>query len=73
MRKFFLFLITVTQVIYAAEWRITANPCPRSMAGAITDSANQRLVLFGGGNYRLPWGTHLNDVWALDFNNESWK
>ncbi len=73
MRKFFLFLITVTQLIYAAEWRITANPCPRSMAGAITDIANQRMILFGGGNYRLPWGTYLNDVWALDFNNESWK
>lgn len=74
VKKIFLLITFIFSLMpYAAEWRATANPCPRSMAGLITDSLNQRLILFGGGNYRLPWGECFNDVWVLDYNSEAWK
>jgi len=43
------------------------------MAGLITDSVNQRMILFAGGNNRLPWGQYFNDIWFLDFNSETWR
>ncbi|MEO0182007.1 MAG: kelch repeat-containing protein [candidate division WOR-3 bacterium] len=73
MRKFAIISLTFISVIFSAEWQITANPTPRSMAVAVTDSIGQRMILFGGGNYRLPWGGHFNDVWILDFNTQTWK
>lgn len=38
----------------------------------IYDATNDRMVLFGGGNYRLLEGSLYNDVWALDLNDEVW-
>ncbi|MEO0162144.1 MAG: kelch repeat-containing protein, partial [candidate division WOR-3 bacterium] len=73
MRQFAIISLTFISVIFSAEWQITANPTPRSMAVAVTDSIGQRMILFGGGNYRLPWGGHFNDVWILDFNTQTWK
>ncbi len=73
------FLISTTLLILglvsAASWSIIANPCPRSMAGAIVDTVNHRMILFGGGNYRLPWGDNFNDVWSLSLEQgyESWQ
>ncbi len=73
MKKFILILYIFFTIIFAAEWQFTANPSPRSMAVTTTDSIGQRMILFGGGNYRLPWGEHFNDTWTLDFNTQTWR
>jgi len=77
MKKVFSSIILISIILinltYAAMWKVTANPCPRTMSQMITDSSNQRIILFGGGNYRLSWGQYFNDVWSLDLNSEGWK
>jgi len=71
----FLFLLYLSLIVYgySASWRITGNPCMRSMAGMITNTFNNQIVLFGGENGRLPWGQCFNDLWTFDLTNETWK
>jgi len=70
-------LITVINIIFinvlfSAQLKTIANPCMRTGAQMITDSLHQRIILFGGGNDRLPWGRFFNDVWVLDLNTRGW-
>ncbi len=58
---------------YSATWEITGNPCLRTMAGMVTATSNNYIVLFGGGNYQLPWGQCFNDLWRFDPTNETWQ
>jgi len=46
-----------------------ARPDPKSEASAIYDPVNDRLILFGGFNGSV----HQNDLWAFDFNSETWE
>lgn len=76
MKKCVLFAIMLALFVnnvYGGSLRTIANPDPRSYSCMITDSINARAILFGGGDYRLPWGQCFNDVWFLDFNSEAWK
>ncbi len=78
MRKYIIVVIInvlLISTVYAGigNLRIIGNPAARSYACMIADSINERAILFGGGDYRLPWGQFFNDVWSLDFNTEAWK
>lgn len=63
------------QVALAQEWSAIANPSPRHASSMIYDAKNERMVMFGGGNIRLPWGRVYNDVWALNLepNHDVWQ
>ena len=56
--------------IYADSLRVIANPSARAYACMVTDSLNNRIILFGGGR---AWSDLHNDVWSLDLNTEGWK
>lgn len=74
-KKMFILALNIIIIgsIRSADLRVTANPCMRTGAQMITDSLHRRIILFGGGNSRLPWGQYFNDVWALDLDSEGWK
>ncbi len=38
----------------------------------VTDSINGRMILFAGMNTGMPGGQYLNDIWALDADEETW-
>ncbi len=59
--------------IYSDEWRITANPCPRSHFNMVNDTYNGRIILHGGFDAYMPGGMYYNDTWALDPISETWK
>lgn len=68
-------VILLVQVGLTQEWSIIAAPSPRSGANMIYDAKNERMVMFGGGNSRLPWGDSYNDVWTLSLepSHERWQ
>ncbi len=49
------------------------EPNVRSYACMVNDAVNDRVLLFGGGNYRQFEGALFNDVWAFDPENETWS
>jgi len=72
MKKFAIALITgsmIVSFVYADSLRVIANPPSRTYACMITDSINNRTILFGGG---IPWVVFFNDLWSLDLNTEDW-
>jgi hypothetical protein len=64
-------VIVLAGNLYAASMHL-AMPEGRSYACMIHDVANNRIVLFGGGNYRMRDGRVFNDTWTFDPNNEAW-
>lgn len=74
MKRYIIMAISICIIsnAYAGSLRVTANPCQRSMAEMITDTYNQRVIMFGGQDYGLT-GRYLNDVWTLDLNTETWQ
>ena len=63
--------IAVLTYMYADSLRIL-NPEVRSEARMITDTLNNRIILFGGNNRGL-WGKCFNDVWSFDLVTGAWK
>lgn len=75
MYKSIIIIITMCSImsVNAGTLRVvTAHPCQRSMAEMITDTYNQRVIMFGGQDYGFS-GRYLNDIWALDLNSETWQ
>ena len=79
MSKKLLFCLATVAILSsfsaAHEWSIIANPPPRHAAKMICDARNERMIMFGGGNVRVPWGGNYNDVWTLDLKsgNQVWQ
>ncbi len=76
LKRFLILTVSgtiIVQSVYGGSLRVTANPCPRSEAVMITDSINNRIILFGGDNRTMPGGQAFNDVWALSLEYETWK
>jgi N-acetylneuraminic acid mutarotase len=49
------------------------SPTVRSYACMVNDATNDRMILFGGGNYRQYEGELFNDVWSFDSDDETWN
>ncbi|KPJ48192.1 hypothetical protein AMJ40_07965, partial [candidate division TA06 bacterium DG_26] len=64
MSKKLLFCLATVAILSsfsaAHEWSIIANPPPRHAAEMIYDARNERMIMFGGGNVRVPWGGNYN-------------
>ncbi len=73
--KKFVIVTTICMVVltsmYADSLRIL-NPEVRSESRMITDTLNNRIVLFGGNNRDL-WGKCFNDVWSFDLGTGAWE
>jgi hypothetical protein len=67
--------VLLVQLSAAQEWSSIANPSSRCGARMIHDVKNERMVMFGGMNTRLPWGELHNDVWTLSLSrgDEAWN
>lgn len=66
-------IITLSFLIFfgtgmSLEWQ-SLVPSAREFATLNVDSVNQRIIMFGGGSYRLT-GRWTNDVWEMPLNND---
>jgi hypothetical protein len=64
-------LIIVSSTLYAGSLRVL-GPEQRSMASMITDTVNQRIIMYGGQDYGLS-GECYNEIWAFDPALEYWE
>lgn len=74
----FILVVGVLLIIsfsYCEEWQIIGNPGERASAFVTIDSINRRMLMFGGDNMNLFYGSQHNDVWSLtlDSTNTVWK
>jgi len=65
--KFVILLVVFAAVSPAAEWT-ALTPAARCAARMCVDSANQRLILFGGTTVYMD-GRYFNDVWEVPLDN----
>ncbi len=68
-KKFFFcpaIVAVLASLSVSQEWTTITSPPPRHGAKMVYDARNERMVVFGGGNIRVPWGQFHNDVWELD-------
>lgn len=70
----FCFLVVV-QTLLAQEWTIRASSCARGGAKMICQVSNERMVMSGGGDIRLPWRPADDDTWRLGLRHRetSWQ
>jgi len=66
-RKLVVLLVVIAAVSYAIEWTALA-PQARCAARLCVDSANQRIILFGGTTVYMD-GAYFNDVWEIPLDN----
>lgn len=65
-------LVTLlASTLYAGSLRVL-GPAQRSMASMITDTINQRIIMYGGQDYGLS-GECYNEIWAFDPAIEHWQ
>ena len=72
MKNILCICILICTCMYADSLSVVKHLGQRAMAEMITDTLNNRIILFGG----YDWGfsdSCYNDVWAFDLVTETWE
>jgi hypothetical protein len=65
-----VFVCIITNALYGGSLR-AIGPAQRSMASMITDTVNQRIIMYGGQDYGIT-GQCYDEIWSFNPASEAW-